>query len=84
MKFHSLSTHHYADGGVGDVFESTKHFLSFRVLQPNPIQFKLNFNVGAYGHWDETTGAVLTHVMFEAVFTSLYWIGLQPCLPIKL
>ena len=22
----SLSTHHYADGGVGEVFESTEHF----------------------------------------------------------
>ena len=30
MKIHSLSTHHYADGGVGEVFESTKHFWSFR------------------------------------------------------
>ena len=29
---HSLSTHHYADGGVGSVFHSTKH-LSFRGKQ---------------------------------------------------
>ena len=35
---HSLSTHHYADGGVGEVFESTKHFWSKQ--QPNPIQLK--------------------------------------------
>ena len=28
MKVHSLSTRHYADGGVGEVFESTKHFRS--------------------------------------------------------
>ena len=26
---HSLSTHHYADGGVGEVFVSTKHSWSF-------------------------------------------------------
>ena len=25
IKIHSLSTDHYADGGVGEVFESTKH-----------------------------------------------------------
>ena len=25
MEIRSLPTHHYADGGVGDVFESTKH-----------------------------------------------------------
>ena len=28
MKILSLSTHHYADGGLGKVFESTKHFKS--------------------------------------------------------
>ena len=26
MKIHSLSTHHYADGGVGEVFECSKLF----------------------------------------------------------
>ena len=26
MKVHSLSTHHFADGGVGEVFDSTKYF----------------------------------------------------------
>ena len=30
MKSYSLSTHHYADGGVGEVFESTKHLRSSR------------------------------------------------------
>ena len=30
MTIHSLSTHHYVDGGVGEVFESTKHFCSLR------------------------------------------------------
>ena len=30
MKLHSLSSHHYADGGVGEVFESTKHIWSLR------------------------------------------------------
>ena len=25
MTIHSLFTHHYADGGVGEMFESTKH-----------------------------------------------------------
>ena len=30
MKMYLLSTHHYADGGVGELFESTKHFRSFR------------------------------------------------------
>ena len=33
MEIHSLSTHHYADGGVGEVFESTKHFRSLRGKQ---------------------------------------------------
>ena len=33
MKIHSWSTHHYADGGVGEVFESTKRFWSFRDKQ---------------------------------------------------
>ena len=33
MKIHSLSTHHYDDGGVGKVFESTKHFWSLRGKQ---------------------------------------------------
>ena len=28
IKIHYLS-HHYADGGVGDVFDSTKHFVEF-------------------------------------------------------
>ena len=28
MRMHSSSTRHYADGGVGEVFESTKHFWS--------------------------------------------------------
>ena len=28
MKILSLSTHHYADGGLCKVFESTKHFRS--------------------------------------------------------
>ena len=27
MRIPSLSTHHYADGGVGEVFESTKQIL---------------------------------------------------------
>ena len=31
MKIHSLSTHHYVYGGVGEVFECIKHFWSFRV-----------------------------------------------------
>ena len=34
-------THYLLDGGVGEVFESTKHFWSLRGkqwLQPNPIQ----------------------------------------------
>ena len=30
MKLHSLFNHHNADGGVGEVFESTKYFRSFR------------------------------------------------------
>ena len=30
MRMYPLSTHHNADGGVGEVFESTKHFWSFR------------------------------------------------------
>ena len=30
MKIHSLSTHNYADGGVSEVFESTKQFSSLR------------------------------------------------------
>ena len=25
-KIHASSTHHYADGGAGEVFKSTKHF----------------------------------------------------------
>ena len=29
MKIHSLSYHHDADGGVGEVVESTKHFRRF-------------------------------------------------------
>ena len=33
LKIPSLSTHHYADGGVGEVFESIKHFRSFRCKQ---------------------------------------------------
>ena len=44
MKIHLLSTQHYGDVGVGEVFESTKHFRSFRVaatvLQPYPVQLK--------------------------------------------
>ena len=28
---YSLSTHHFADGGVGKVIESTKHFRSTEV-----------------------------------------------------
>ena len=32
-KMYSLSTHPYADGGVGEVFESTKHFWSLRGKQ---------------------------------------------------
>ena len=31
MQIPSLSTHHYADGGVGEVFESTKHFWSLKL-----------------------------------------------------
>ena len=30
-KIDPLSTHHYADRGVGEVFDSTKHFRSFQV-----------------------------------------------------
>ena len=30
MKIHSLPSHHYADGGVGEVFKSTKHLWSIR------------------------------------------------------
>ena len=30
IEMHSLSTQHYADGKVGEVFESTKHFWSLR------------------------------------------------------
>ena len=30
MYLHSLSTYHYADRGVGEVFDSTKHFRSLR------------------------------------------------------
>ena len=30
IKIHSPSSHHCSDGGVGEVFESTKHFLSLR------------------------------------------------------
>ena len=30
LKIHSLSSHHYADGGAGEVFKSTKHFWSLR------------------------------------------------------
>ena len=33
MKIHSLSTHHYTDGGTGEVFESTKHFWSLKSKQ---------------------------------------------------
>ena len=33
MNIHKLSTHHYANGGVGEVFEFTRHFWSFRVQQ---------------------------------------------------
>ena len=33
MKVDSLSTHHSSDGGVGEVFESTKPFRSFRGKQ---------------------------------------------------
>ena len=36
MKIHSLSTHHCADGGVGEVFESTKHFWSVTLCQVWP------------------------------------------------
>ena len=31
MIIHTLSIHPYADGGVGEVFKSTKHFWSFGV-----------------------------------------------------
>ena len=31
MKMHSLSTHPYADGGVGELLESTKHLWSLSV-----------------------------------------------------
>ena len=30
MKIQSLSTPHYADGGMGEEFESTKHFWSLK------------------------------------------------------
>ena len=33
MKMNSSSTYHYADGRVGEVFESTKHFRSLRGKQ---------------------------------------------------
>ena len=33
MKMHSLATHHDADGGVGEVCESTEHFWSLRGKQ---------------------------------------------------
>ena len=33
INIHLISTHHYADGGVGKVFESTTHFRSFRGKQ---------------------------------------------------
>lgn len=33
MKTHSLSSHHYVDGEVGDVWESAKHLWSFRGKQ---------------------------------------------------
>ena len=31
MNIHSSPTHQYADGRVGEVFESTKHFWSLRI-----------------------------------------------------
>ena len=42
MQIHLLSSYNYTDGGLGEVFESTKHFWSFQetVLQPNPKQLK--------------------------------------------
>ena len=33
MKIHPLAAHHYTGGGLGDVFESTKHFRSVRGKQ---------------------------------------------------
>ena len=35
MKIHSIFTHHYTDGGVGEAFESTKHF---RTVKSNTIE----------------------------------------------
>ena len=41
MRIHSLSTRHYADGGVCEVLESTKHFWSLRgKLCCSQIQYK--------------------------------------------
>ena len=39
MKIHLLSTHHYADGGVGGLFECTKHFESQGTQRCRVIQF---------------------------------------------
>ena len=62
MKIQSISSHHYADGGVGEVFESTRHFWSFRG------KLYSNMNVIACGHLDDTTGAVWRHVMGFLLF----------------
>ena len=43
IKLQSLSTHHCADGGVGQVFESTKHLRRFRgekLATQRQIQYK--------------------------------------------
>ena len=62
MKIHSLSTHHYANGEVGKVQKTRVN----SVAAKSNIS---NMNAGAYGHLDDTTGAVWRHVMlFSVVF----------------
>ena len=40
MKMPSFPTHHFADGGAGEVFESTEHIWSFRGQKPySQIQY---------------------------------------------
>ena len=42
ITINSLSTHHCADGGVGEVFESTKHFWSVNSVAAKSSTIEVN------------------------------------------
>ena len=88
IKFH-LSTHHYAHGGGGGLFESNQHFWSSRG--------KMCFLPLTSGQLDDTTSRssmeafnVFCLLFFFYVwrsghhFLKWYWIWLKHCLPLKL